>query len=205
MIRLYKLVTLQGDKSFGKLNKSKNKRLTLILLMNYRKTNRKLKAYSRWWEEQMSCRICSTYKINLLWPTTLSIIFPFQTVCHRVQFYGNFVRDNSKNARENSFLMYNDLNKTIRNERTNERRSKNNCIYRMCSNSNTVYKPLIMWQNRKWIIILHAGNSFYFNHNVIECITWHCHFHANHMLPLALALAFSLSSSRSISSSIALL
>lgn len=78
--------------------------------------------------------------------------------------------------------------------KTNERlnaEAKATVSIRVCSYSNTVCRPLIMWQNRKWIIILHAGNSFYFNHNVIECITWHCHFHANHMLLLALSLSYS--------------
>lgn len=36
------------------------------------------------------------------------------------------------------------------------------------------------------------------SHNVIECITWHCHFHANHMLHFMRARSLSLSHSFSV-------
>lgn len=137
-------------------------------------------------EKQTTCRMFDVRnKFTVTVTGAIVDYFPVPN-CYVIacNFMEIFVRD------ESSFLKCTMTwtNPCKTNERLNAE-AKATVSIRVCSYSNTVCRPLIMWQNRKWIIILHAGNSFYFNHNVIECITWHCHFHANHMLLLALSLS----------------
>lgn len=139
-------------------------------------------------EKQTTCRMFDVRnKFTVTVTGAIVDYFPVPN-CYVIacNFMEIFVRD------ESSFLKCTMTwtNPCKTNERLNAE-AKATVSIRVCSYSNTVCRPLIMWQNRKWIIILHAGNSFYFNHNVIECITWHCHFHANHMLLLALSLSYS--------------
>lgn len=139
-------------------------------------------------EKQTTCRMFDVRnKFTVTVTGAIVDYFPVPN-CYVIacNFMEIFVRD------ESSFLKctMTRTNPCKTNERLNAE-AKATVSIRVCSYSNTVCRPLIMWQNRKWIIILHAGNSFYSNHNVIECITWHCHFHANHMLLLALSLSYS--------------
>lgn len=139
-------------------------------------------------EKQTTCRMFDVRnKFTVTVTGAIVDYFPVPN-CYVIacNFMEIFVRD------ESSFLKCTMTwtNPCKTNERLNAE-AKATVSICVCSYSNTVCRPLIMWQNRKWIIILHAGNSFYFNHNVIECITWHCHFHANHMLLLALSLSYS--------------
>lgn len=135
-------------------------------------------------EKQTTCRMFDVRnKFTVTVTGAIVDYFPVPN-CYVIacNFMEIFVRD------ESSFLKCTMTwtNPCKTNERLNAE-AKATVSIRVCSYSNTVCRPLTMWQNRKWIIILHAGNSFYFNHNVIECITWRCHFHANHMLLLALS------------------